>query len=448
MFDAGRGVAGLSWRNGRVESRGDVADLSILRSRPCHHKTGNAWGSAGAHEPLALVDEPLALVDERLAYTAYGLTCSGQSRTLPGPQPKMGSSPVDSTYRTLLCALGTPLLVGACAPVLKNLTVADQQEGVIGQAQVDLHSRGATLVGGLQMSLRQLQPPGDPAAPAVPAGQMAPTSAPDADGFLRHEGAVSGGPRYGIAELSVRQEYHPPGTNNLSVSASTSFMVDAPPSCFGFDQGASGWTQRGVLRADGSPWLFNGDPARYRIDGPAGWQNHVNWPAPSTTVASNFNALEGAGALAPGSAGNARGSLRLQVRANWPVAQPPGPPPNDRFYWRVDWISPTLAGQPQWQGINRYSVRAAAQAAGFQVLPRLLVSEPGQPQRMLEPRNLPAPRALSAGGTWDLVEASFDMPPGATVTGALVSVLGETDFLQGAHNHLNSVYIDAVCALR
>ena len=83
-----------------------------------------------------------------------------------------------------------------------------------------------------------------------------------------------------------------------------------------------------------------------------------------------------------------------------------------------------------------------------QVLPQLVLAMPGTAARStLSPSNLAAPAAVSGGDAWDRIEARFDKPAGATVVGVLVSVYGETDYVSGVRNRLNSVYLDAVCAL-
>lgn len=351
------------------------------------------------------------------------------------------------SFRRLLLALALPFLVSACAPVLRNLSVPEQPEGVPLTAQAEIKPWQATLRGGLMMSVQPVSPTGEALAPASPAGQLLTTGQVSTDGFQRREGVVQGTPRYGMAQLSATQEYTTTGLGASSVGISTRFMVDAPASCFGFDNGAAAWTQRGVLRADGSPWLFNGDPLTYRIDGPASWQNFVNWPAPSTSAASNFGAREGAGALAPTSSGQPRGALHLLVRAQWPIGPTPVVP-EVKTYWRVDFESPDLSAQAPWQAAGRVSLRVAARAAGFQVLPSLVVAAPGSNARTtLLPANLATPAPVAGGDAWDFVEARFEKPAGATVVGVRVSVYGETDHLSGARNRLNSVYVDAVCAL-
>ncbi|WP_305047032.1 hypothetical protein [Geoalkalibacter sp.] len=315
-----------------------------------------------------------------------------------------------SVHLSVLLILAVTL--AGCAPEITNIQVTSAANGDVLHHQEPLRVTSDIIVrrggaGTPEVAVRPVYP-GE--GGFVTAGRL-----PDrvqigtVDGYdlYRYSGELAGYD-YGAYDLRLSVDYREYTVKTQT--ADTRFFIEAPASCFSFDDGLQGFSLGPVRHSDGREYTHS-VPFRRQL---------LNWPIDAAR----------------------HGSVSFDIT----LSHFPSPPAEPRF-WFIDFISPDLSADPLWQQSRGLTLRLSTGAGSVYAQPLIKIAgrlfapkDSATGKFLVYPlRSSSYPPIIWNVITWDAGEG---LPQGAREQ-VLIRIYGDAR-ATGVNNDV-TVFLDGVC---
>ena len=310
------------------------------------------------------------------------------------------------------------LLAGCASPKIVSYTVEDGVEGTPLPAAATIDPRNSS-IGTPDVRYRAI---------STGTGTLSNAVAMNQEGAGDTWTTQVQGLRYGSYEVHLRVPFSTI-LGQTSKRLVKRVWIRPRPDCFSFDgeeRGTEGWTFEGIFDATGATDIRKpGCPGTDLL-----WSG-VQWPDP----------------LGIANPGPDRGSLHVLLSHD---CFPTDPADLESGFWRFGFVSPDLASNSGWQGVDVVEFRVAATGV-LKLQPIVTFIREDGTVGNSAPTDPTTGDFLFYGvepSAWTTFAGPVAVPANATVTGVRIRVFGEPAVVQLLEGAPRDIYLDSVCPIR